>query len=48
MLYWSILTLERNQWIPNLNLTNQDQLNIRVDEEIDIFISLQAINLLQQ
>lgn len=42
------LSNKRNQWIPNLNLTNQDQLNIRIDEEIDIFISLQAINLLQQ
>ena len=24
-----------NQWIPDLNLTNQDRLNIRKNEEID-------------
>ena len=38
----------QNQWIPNLNLTNQDRLNIRNNEEIDDFIILQAINLLQK
>ena len=38
----------QNQWIPDLNLTNQDRLNIRNNEEIDDFIILQAINLLQK
>ena len=28
----------QNQWIPDLNLTNQDRLNIRNNEEIDDFI----------
>ena len=34
--------------IPDLNLTNQDRLNIRNNEEIDDFIILQAMNLLQK
>ena len=38
----------QNQWIPDLNLTNQDRLNIRNKEEIDDFIILQAMNLLQK
>ena len=38
----------QNQWIPDLNLTNQDRLNIRNNEEIDDFIILQAMNLLQK
>ena len=38
----------QNQWIPDLNLTNQDRLNIRNNEEIGDFIILQAMNLLQK
>ena len=38
----------QNQWILYLNLTNQDQLNIWNNEEIDDFIILQARNLLQK
>ena len=38
----------QNQWIPDLDLTNQDRLNIPNNEEIDDFIILQAMNLLQQ
>ena len=38
----------QNQWIPDLNLINQDSLNIRNNEEIDDFIILQVINLLQK
>ena len=38
----------QNQWIPDLNLTNQDWLNIRNNEEIDNFIILQVMNLLQE
>ena len=38
----------QNQWIPDLNLTNQDRLNIQNNEEIDDFIILQAMNLLQK
>ena len=38
----------QNQWRNNLNLTNQDRLNIRNNEEIDDFIILQAMNLLQK
>ena len=37
----------QNQWIPDLNLTNQDRLNIRNNEQIDVFITLQAMNLEQ-
>ena len=43
-----IFTYAQNQWIPDLNLTNEDQLNIRNQEEIDDFIILQAMNLLQK
>ena len=38
----------QNQWISDLNLTNQDRLNIRNNEETDDFIILQAMNLLQK
>ena len=38
----------QNQWIPDLNLTNQDRLKIRNNEEINDFIILQAMNLLQK
>ena len=38
----------QNQWITNLNLTNQDRLNVRYNEEINNFIILQAMNLLQK
>ena len=38
----------QNQWITDLNLTNQDRLNIRNNEEIDDFIILQGMNLLQK
>ena len=34
--------------MPDLNLTNQDRLNIQNNEEIDDFIILQAMNLLQK
>ena len=43
-----IFTYAQNQWIPDLNLTNEDQLNIRNQKEIDDFIILQAMNLLQK
>ena len=38
----------QNQWITDINLTNQDRRNIRNNEQIDDFIILQAINLLQK
>ena len=34
--------------IPDLNLTNQDRLNFKYNEEIDHFIILQAMNLFQK
>ena len=39
---------KQNQWIPDLNLRNQDRLNIWNNEEIGDFIILQAMNLLQK
>ena len=38
----------QNQWIPDLNLTNPDRLNIRNNEECYDFIILQAMDLLQK
>ena len=38
----------QNQWIPDSSLTNQDRLNIWNNEEINDFIILQTMNLLQK
>ena len=46
--YSSEIWNTQNQLIPDLNLTNQARLNIQNNEEIDDFIILQAMNLLQK
>ena len=46
--YSSEIWNTQNQLIPDLNLTNQGRLNIQNNEEIDDFIILQAMNLLQK